>query len=142
MKRNGQAIWEGELNKGHGRLSTASGALADVPYSFSTRFGNETGTNPEELIAAAHAGCFCMSLAFFLGQAGLKVERIHTRAELVVENQENMWSVVAIHLTVTARIPGATEAQFQTLTEKAERGCLVSRLVKTSVTLHASLESA
>jgi len=141
MKRKAHAVWEGGLMEGQGRLTTESKALADARYSFPIRFGDEVGANPEELIAAAHAGCFSMSLAFLLGEKGLAPQRIATTAELTVEKTQAGWSVVGIRLSVTARVPGTSDAEFRQLAAQAERGCLVSRLVNTEITLEARLET-
>lgn len=140
MKRSGTAVWQGKLNQGHGRLTTQSRALADARYSFTTRFGDQAGTNPEELIAAAHAGCFSMALAFFLENAGLTPERIETRAELTVQLEQAGWTVTGVHLHVVASVPDADDAQFQRVSEQAKTGCLVSRLLNAPVTMQAELE--
>ncbi len=141
MKRTAHATWDGRLRDGGGRFRTGSNALADVPYSFATRFGNEVGTNPEELIAAAHAGCFSMALAFYVEKAGLLPECISTTAELSIENEKDFWNVTGVYLRVVARVPGATDSDFQTLAQQAERGCLVSRLLRADITLEARLEA-
>jgi lipoyl-dependent peroxiredoxin len=141
MKRTAHATWDGRLRDGRGRFRTRSNALVDVPYSFSTRFGEEAGTSPEELIAAAHAGCFSMSLAFYLERAGLVPERIATDAELSFENQSGYWTVTGVHLRVRAQVPGAREDDFRSLAKEAEKGCLVSRLLKADITLEAGLEA-
>jgi len=139
LKRSARAIWQGTLMTGEGTLTTPSEVLAETRYSFPTRFGDEVGTNPEELIAAAHAGCYCMALSFLLEKAGLTPETIRTTAELSITNEKSMWTVTAIHLTVSAKIPGATAAAFQAIASQAKEGCLVSRLVNASVTLDAQL---
>ncbi|HKU38827.1 MAG TPA: OsmC family peroxiredoxin [Polyangiales bacterium] len=139
MKRGACAIWEGALMGGAGRLTTDSRLLADSPFSFTTRFGDAPGTNPEELIAAAHAGCFSMALAFLLGEAKRAPESIRTAAELSFENVGTSWTVTGIHLSVVARVPGMADPEFQQLAEQAKRGCLVSRLVVVPVTLEARL---
>jgi osmotically inducible protein OsmC len=141
MKPSAQAVWQGGLAKGSGLLTTPSQVLADTPYSFATRFGDEPGTNPEELIAAAHAGCYSMALAFLLGQAGLSPQTIRTTADLTVVNSKASWTVTAIHLTVSAVVPGAGDDAFRRIAEQARTGCLVSRLVNATVTLDAQLES-
>ena len=140
MKRGAFAIWEGALMGGTGRLTTDSRVLADSPFSFSTRFGGAPGTNPEELIAAAHAGCYSMALAFLLGDAKHAPESVHTAAELSFENVAASWTVTGIHLKVEARVPGIADAEFQQIAELAKRACLVSRLVVVPVTLEARLE--
>lgn len=142
LKRSGHATWQGKLAQGRGLLTTPSRILDDVPYSFPTRFGDSPGTNPEELIAAAHAGCYSMALSFLLGEAGLTPDTIRTTAELSVVNEQASWTITAIHLTVVARIPQASEEAFQKIAEQARAGCLVTRLVTAQVTLEARLESA
>ena len=138
MKRTAHAIWQGGLRDGEGHLTTASRILAEARYSFTTRFGDEPGTNPEELIAAAHAGCFSMSLVYHLEKAGLPPTRVQTTAELTLDVVGP--SVTGIHLGVVARVPGAREADFQRIAEEAKRACLVSRLLQAPVTLTATLE--
>ena len=140
LKRTAQAVWHGDLMKGSGVLDAPSGILARTPYSFPTRFGDEVGTNPEELIAAAHAGCYCMALTFLLEKAGMKPHAIRAAAELTVVNRDASWTVTGIELTVTAQIPGATDDDFQRVAQQAKTGCLVSRLVNAPVSLHARLE--
>lgn len=141
MKRSANAVWESGFSTGQGRLTTDSKVLADARYSYPTRFGNEVGTNPEELIAAAHAGCFSMALAFFLGDAGMPPELIRTTAELSIENKSGNPTVSGIHLRVAARVPGAGDADFRRIAERAKGECLVSRLLKTEITLDAALEN-
>jgi osmotically inducible protein OsmC len=144
MKRGAFAIWEGALMRGNGRLTTDSRVLHDSPYSFTTRFGGAPGApaaNPEELIAAAHAGCFSMALAFLLGDAKHEPQSIRTAAELSFENVGAAWTVTGIHLDVLARVPGIADPEFQQIAEQAKRGCLVSRLVVVPVTLEARLDA-
>ncbi len=141
LKPTAQAVWQGSLAQGKGLLTTPSEVLADTPYSFRTRFGDDPGTNPEELIAAAHAGCYSMALAFLLGSAGLPPQSIRTTARLSVVNMDASWTVTAIHLSVSAAVPGASDEAFQKIAEQARTGCLVSRLVNAPVTLDAALES-
>jgi osmotically inducible protein OsmC len=140
MKRGAFAVWEGTLAGGNGRLTTESRVLEGSPFSFTTRFGGAPGANPEELIAAAHAGCFSMALAFLLGDAKYPPENIHTAAELSFENVGASWTVTGIHLNVVARVPGIADPEFQQIAEQAKRGCLVSRLVAVPVTLEARLD--
>lgn len=140
MKRSAQATWKGPLATGEGRFTTNSKALSDVRYSFPTRFGNEVGTNPEELIAAAHAGCFTMGLAFYLGDRGLPPASIRTTAELSLEKDGAGWRIAGMHLVTRARVPGVAAEVFQELAEQARSTCLVSRLLNTPVTLSAALE--
>jgi osmotically inducible protein OsmC len=140
MKRGAFAVWAGALRGGKGRLTTDSRVLDAAPFSLTTRFGGEPGTNPEELIAAAHAGCFSMALAFLLEGAGHSPESIRTAAELSFESKGATWTVTGIHLSVVARAPGIGDSEFQEIAQKAKAGCLVSRLVAAPVTLEASLD--
>ncbi|HKA88233.1 MAG TPA: OsmC family protein [Haliangiales bacterium] len=140
MKRTAQAVWLGELRDGEGHLTTGSHVLSDARYSFTTRFGEERGTNPEELIAAAHAGCFSMALAFGLGNAGWPPASIRTAAELSLERDASGPAITGIHLSVVARVPGVGDADFQRIAEEAKRGCLVSRLLDTPITMTARLD--
>ncbi|MEZ0390846.1 MAG: OsmC family protein [Pseudobdellovibrionaceae bacterium] len=142
MKRNASAHWEGNLKEGHGSLSTESQVLKEIPYSFSTRFENEKGTNPEELIAAAHAGCFSMSLSNELAQMNLKVEAIDTKARVQMEKTAEGFTVTAVHLTVTGQVPNASEDQFRKAAETAKAGCPISRLLKANISLEAQLAHA
>ncbi len=141
MKRKGSAVWKGGLKDGKGVVSTESGALKDQQYSFGTRFENGVGTNPEELIAAAHAGCFSMALSGQLGEAGMKPDAIETTATVTLEKTDAGFTVTAIHLDVTADIPSADPAQFQTAAENAKKGCPISRLLNATITLDAKLRS-
>ncbi len=141
MKRSASATWQGGLKVGKGTVSTESGVLARTPYSFSTRFENQPGTNPEELIAAAHAGCFSMALSAELGKAGLTPETIRTAAALTMENLESGWTVTQIHLDVTVKLPKADRARFDTAAAAAKTGCPISRLLNTKITMDAKLES-
>ena len=140
MKRNASAEWKGGLKDGKGTISSDSGVLADTQYSFSTRFENGKGTNPEELIAAAHAGCFSMALSAQLGTMGLTPESIRTSAAVSLEKVGEGFSITAVHLTVKARIPGADQAQFQTATNNAKTGCPVSKVLNATITMDATLE--
>jgi osmotically inducible protein OsmC len=141
MKRTGSAEWKGGLRDGTGTVSTESGVLRDTQYSFSTRFEDGTGTNPEELIAAAHAGCFSMALSGQLGQAGMTAESIRTTAAVSLEKQDGGFAITAVHLDVTARIPGGDEGAFQTAANNAKSGCPVSKLLNAEITMEARLES-
>jgi len=141
MKRTAMATWKGGLKDGKGTLMTESNVLAQTPYSFSTRFEGERGTNPEELIAAAHAGCFSMALSAELGKAGISPEIIGTTAALTMERLEAGWTVTMIHLDVTAKIPGADRARFDAAANAAKAGCPISRLLNTKITMDAKLES-
>ncbi len=141
MKRKASAEWRGSLKEGKGNLSTESGVLAKSQYSFGTRFESGIGTNPEELVAAAHAACFSMQLSALLGKAGLVPDQIDTTAVVTFENLDQGWTVIESHLEVTASIPGATAESFAKLAEDAKTGCLMSRLLKTTVTIDAKLIS-
>ncbi len=141
MKRKASAVWQGGLKDGKGTVSTASGALSETQYSFSTRFEEGTGTNPEELIAAAHAGCFAMALSGQLGNAGLTAERLDVTAAVTMEKLEAGWTVTASHLDLTAKIPGADQAAFETAANNAKAGCPISRLLNAEITLDAKLEA-
>lgn len=140
IKRSGSAEWNGSLKDGKGTVSTQSGVLQGAAYGFKTRFEGEAGTNPEELIGAAHAGCFSMALSAKLGEAKLTAERIATTATVSLEKTEASFTITAVHLDVTARIPGATEAQFQTVAQDAKAGCPVSKLLNAMITMTAKLE--
>lgn len=141
MKRKGSARWNGGLKDGKGTISTASGVLSDTQYSFGTRFENGAGTNPEELIAGAHAGCFSMALSGQLGNAGLTAERIDTTATVSLEKTDAGFTITAIHLDVVARVPGADPKAFETAANNAKTGCPVSRLLNAAITMDARLES-
>lgn len=141
MQRKASAVWQGDLKKGKGSISTASGVLSNTQYSFSTRFENGVGTNPEELIAAAHAGCFSMALSAQLGEAGLTPDRIDTTATVTLEKTAAGFEVTSSHLDVRAKIPGASQAAFDTAAHNAETGCPISRLLKAKITMNATLES-
>ena len=140
MKTHGSAVWQGGLKDGKGALSTASGALKDYPYGFAARFEGKPGSNPEELIGAAHAGCFTMALSLILGEAGLTAERMETRADVTLEKLDSGFAITKIHLTLKARIPGADKAKFEELAGKAKANCPVSKLLKADITLDATLE--
>lgn len=142
MKRNATAVWRGNGLEGQGDLTTQSGVFAEQPYSFKTRFQNEegkAGTNPEELIAAAHAGCFNMALAFQLTGAGHPPESLTTRAVLTMEKDDLGWKITAVALDLEAEVPGLDEATFQDLAAKAKANCPVSRLLNADITLDARL---
>ena len=141
MKRRASAVWNGGLRDGKGAISTDSGVLSDTQYSFTTRFEDGIGTNPEELIAAAHAGCFSMALSAQLSEAGLTPEKIHTVAEVTLEKLDPGWTVTRVHLSVTAKIPGADRARFETAANEAKAGCPISRLLNAQVSMEAKLES-
>jgi osmotically inducible protein OsmC len=141
MQRTASAHWSGGIKDGKGAISSASGVLKDTPYSFSTRFEGQPGTNPEELIAAAHAGCFSMALSAQLGNAGLSAQSIDTKATVTLEKTDTGFSVTASHLQVTAKIPGADRAKFDEAAKNAKEGCPISRLLNAKITMDAKLES-
>ncbi|MBD1552921.1 OsmC family protein [Pseudomonas sp. C2L12B] len=143
MKKKASAVWQGGLKDGKGAISVGSGAFRDLPYGFKARFeANEPQhTNPEELIGAAHAGCFSMALSMILGNAGFTATKIETEAEVSLEQQEGGFSITAIALNLKAQVPGATDEQFQKLANDAKVGCPVSKVLKgAAITLHATLE--
>ncbi len=133
MKKTASAIWQGGLKDGKGLLSTESGALKQNPYGFNTRFEGTPGTNPEELIGAAHAGCFSMALSMMLGEAGLTAERIDTAAEVTLDKQADGFAITAVHLVLRAKVPGASEAQFLEIANKAKEGCPVSKVLNAKI---------
>ena len=139
MIRTASAHWAGGLKDGKGTVSTASGVLKETQYSFATRFENGVGTNPEELIAAAHAGCFSMALSGQLGAAGMTAESIGTKAALTMEKTDAGFTITAIHLDVTVKIPGADQAKFDEAAQNAKKGCPVSRVLNTNITMDAKL---
>ncbi|MFJ4345035.1 OsmC family protein [Pseudomonas sp. NPDC089401] len=139
MKKTASAIWQGGLKDGKGLLSTESGALKQNPYGFNTRFEGSPGTNPEELIGAAHAGCFSMALSMMLGEAGLTAERIDTAAEVTLDKQPDGFAITAVHLVLRAKVPGASEAQFLEIADKAKAGCPVSKVLNAKISLDAAL---
>jgi osmotically inducible protein OsmC len=141
MKRKASAVWKGDLKSGKGAISTNSGVLSNTQYSFSTRFEDAPGTNPEELIAAAHAGCFSMALSAQLANASMVAESINTAATLTMEKLEAGWTVTEIDLDVTAKIPGADRAAFDTAAKNAKEGCPISRLLNAKITMDAKLQS-
>lgn len=141
MKRKASAVWNGSLKEGKGTISTDSGVLSDTQYSFSTRFEDGIGTNPEELIAAAHAGCFSMALSGQLGAAGLTAESISTTATVTMEKTDAGFTVTKSHLDVTAKIPDATQEAFETAANNAKAGCPISRLLNAEITMDTTLET-
>jgi osmotically inducible protein OsmC len=141
MKRTSSAHWAGGLKDGKGTVTSQSGVLKETQYSFSTRFEDGIGTNPEELIAAAHAGCFTMALSGQLGAAGMTAESIDTVATLTMEKTDAGFTITAMHLDVTAKIPGADAQKFQQAAQNAEKGCPVSRVLKADITMDAKLAS-
>jgi osmotically inducible protein OsmC len=140
MERKASAVWKGNLKDGRGTISTPSGVLSDAQYSFSTRFEDGKGTNPEELIAAAHAACFSMALSGQLGEAELKAESINTTAVVTLEKTNAGFTITAVHLVVTAKVPGAEQQAFEKAANNAKAGCPVSRLFNAKITMEAKLE--
>lgn len=140
MKRKASAVWRGGLKDGKGAISTDSGVLSDTQYSFSTRFEEGIGTNPEELIAAAHAGCFSMALSGQLAGAGLTAESIRTTAAVTMDKTDAGFTITKVHLNVTARVPGADRQAFETAANNAKAGCPVSRVLNAEITMEANLE--
>lgn len=141
MKKTASAHWAGDLKKGKGTISTQSGALQANPYGFNTRFEDTPGTNPEELIGAAHAGCFSMAFSMLLGQEGFTPDSIDTNATVTLEEQGDGFAVTAVHLEMTARIPGIDQTRFDEIAGKAKLGCPISKLLNASITLNAKLQS-
>ena len=139
MKQKASAIWTGSLKEGQGTISTGSGALSAKPYSFRTRFEGEAGTNPEELIGAAHAGCFSMAISMILGMAGFTPEKIETTATITLAQKDGGFAITASHLDVKASVPGATNEQFQELAGKAKAGCPVSKVLNAEISMDAQL---
>jgi len=139
MSTFGTAVWQGGIKDGKGAISTKSGALEAYPYGFASRFEGKPGTNPEELIGAAHAGCFTMALSLILGEAGFTAEHMDTKADVTLTKEGDGFSITAVHLTLNAKIPGATQAQFEELTAKAKAGCPVSKVLTAKITLDAKL---
>jgi osmotically inducible protein OsmC len=140
MKRTGSAVWQGGIRDGKGTVSTESGVLEGAQYSFSTRFEDGKGTNPEELLAAAHAGCFSMALSKQIEDQGLKADSINTTAAVRLEKTDAGFTITKVHLDVTARVPGADAAAFETAANNAKAGCPVSRLFNAEITMEAKLE--
>jgi osmotically inducible protein OsmC len=141
MIRKASAVWNGSLKTGTGKISTESGVLSNANYSFTTRFENGKGTNPEELIAAAHAGCFTMALAAQLGVANITPDSLETSAAVTMEKLDAGWTITKIHLDVTAKIPNADQSAFDKAAQNAKEGCPVSRLLKAEITMSAKLAS-
>src|SRR6478735_5147366 len=135
MKTQGSAQWQGGIKDGRGAISTKSGALASYPYGFASRFEGKPGTNPEELIGAAHAGCFTMALSLILGEAGLTAETMETTAEVTLDKVADGYAITAVHLILKAKVPGADQAKFEALAGKAKAGCPVSKLLNAEITL-------
>ena len=141
IRREGSALWQGTGKEGKGTLTTQSGTLRDTPYSFNARFGDGQGTNPEELIAAAHAGCFSMALAFQLSNAGQPPQELATSAKLSMQQEDGGWKIAAVTLQLRARVPGIDRAKFEELAQAAKANCPVSKVLKAEITLEATLQA-
>lgn len=139
MERKASAVWKGGLKDGKGSVSSTSGVLSNAPYSFTTRFENTPGTNPEELIAAAHAACFSMALSAQLGEAKLTPESINTSATLTMEKLDKGWTITTVNLDVVAKVPGASQEAFNTAAQNAKAGCPVSKVLNAKITMNAKL---
>ena len=139
INRTGSAAWQGGIKDGKGSISTQSGALKAYPYGFASRFEGTPGSNPEELIAAAHSACFTMALSLILGEAKLTAEQLDTSAQVSLESVEGGYAITAVHLTLKGKVPGATAEQFVELANKAKAGCPVSKLLKADISLDAQL---
>lgn len=141
LRRKATAVWRGDLKGGKGVISTDSGVLKETQYSFGARFESGVGTNPEEFIAAAHAGCFAMALSGQLGGAGLTAEKLETTATVTLEKLDSGWTVTKVHLDLKAKVPGASQERFNEAAQNAKAGCPISKLLKAEITLSAALES-
>lgn len=139
MKRTAKATWTGDLKEGKGTLDAQSGVLKNTPYSFKTRFETQPGTNPEELIAAAHAGCFTMALSAMLSAEGFTAEKLTTDAAVTLEQIDNKWTISSIHLTLTGNVPKISQEKFQAIANNAKENCPVSRVLNTKMTLQVTL---
>jgi osmotically inducible protein OsmC len=139
MQRKASAAWQGGIKDGKGSITTESGVLSATPYSFSTRFEGAPGTNPEELLAAAHAGCFSMALSLMLGEAGIRPEQINTTAAVTLEKTEGGFSITKVHLDVNVRAPDVDRAKFEAAAAKAKAGCPVSKVLNAAITMNAKL---
>jgi osmotically inducible protein OsmC len=140
-KTTGSAVWSGGIKDGKGAISTKSGALKDYPYGFASRFEGKPGSNPEELLGAAHAACFTMALSLILGEAKLTAEKMETTAEVTIDKVDNGFAITSVHLSLKGKVPGADQAKFEELANKAKAGCPVSKLFNTKITLDVKLES-
>jgi len=139
MKRSGSAIWQGDLKTGKGRISSQSGVLDQAQYGFNTRFEDGPGTNPEELIGAAHAACFSMALSNIMGEDGVTPDQIATKASVTLDQKDGGFAITKVHLDVSAKVPGMSEEDFRTAAEKAKSGCPVSKLLTAEITMDARL---
>lgn len=142
MKKSGSAVWKGSLREGGGTISTQTGVLRDAPYGFKARFEDGPGTNPEELLGAAHAACFSMALSLMLGDENVAAERIATTADVSLEKVDGGYSITAVHLTVSANIPGIDADTFESIAQKAKAGCPVSKVLNAKITMDATLENS
>ena len=141
MSKKASAVWKGGIKDGGGTISTESGALKAAPYGFTSRFENGAGTNPEELIAAAHAGCYSMAFSLMLGEAGFTPEKIETQAAVTLVSNADGFKITSSHLTVTAKIPGIDNAKFKQIAEQAKAGCPISKVLNTTITMDATLKA-
>lgn len=141
MSKKGSAVWQGGIKDGGGTISTETGVLREAPYGFNSRFEDGKGTNPEELIAAAHAACFSMALSLMLGEEGVTPDRLETDAAVTLEKKGDGFEITASHLTLKAKVPGIDEGKFHEIAEKAKDGCPVSKLLNAKITLNAELVS-
>ena len=141
MKKYASAHWSGSIKQGQGTISTETGVLHEAPYGFKSRFEDGPGTNPEELIGAAHAACYSMALSLGLGEADLTADSIDTKAVVTLEKDGDGFSITAVHLTCKARVPGADAATFDKIAQATKQGCPVSKVLKATITLDAALES-
>jgi osmotically inducible protein OsmC len=141
IKKSASAVWSGGLKDGKGQISTQSGAMKDNPYGFNTRFEDQPGTNPEELIGAAHAACFTMALSGQLGEAGMTAQRLETKATVTLEKADGGFSITAVHLDLVAEIPGASKEAFEAAANRAKENCPVSKLLNANITMDARLQS-
>ncbi len=139
MQRKGSAVWSGDLKSGKGHVSTESGALKDLPYGFNTRFEDTPGTNPEELVGAAHASCYAMAMSLGLGEKDLKADEIKATAKVTLSEVDGGFAVTKVHLDVTAKIPGISEEDFQKVAEATKKNCPISKLLTAEITLDAKL---
>jgi osmotically inducible protein OsmC len=140
MKTSGSAAWQGGIKDGKGEISTKSGALNAYPYGFASRFEGKPGSNPEELIGAAHSACFTMALSLILGEAGFTAERLETKAEVSLDKVDDGFAITAVHLSLTGKVPGTDKAKFEELAAKAKAGCPVSKLLKAEISLDVTFE--
>lgn len=142
MQRQAHVVWRGSIKEGKGQVSTQSGALKEIPYSFQTRFEDQPGTNPEELIAAAHASCFAMATSGALSKQGFEPEALDVTATVTIQKDKDSWTVGSSHLHLKAQVANVTQGQFQEIAEDAKKNCPISRLLNAEITLQAELESA